>query len=141
MKLDVQHAGRPFLRLHDFDQEELRRFRERVAGLAAGVCQAVPLHEEPYIQPPNGCHLTLRVGAVDLGIEHTVVCRLSCGDATAEWPDSYVCELTREGWLRVGWGIDLLLPSRFLCGEYVWLHKQWEGHGAVAWLLSPTGEW
>jgi hypothetical protein len=141
MKLDVQNPGRPIIRLHDFDHDELQRLRASVEGLAAGTRASVSLHEEAYVQPLEGCRFTLRVGEADQGIERAVEPNLFGWVREPSTWEPYACTLTRDGWSRVASGVDLLLHLRFLCSEYVWLHKQWNDHGTVAWLLSPDGEW
>jgi hypothetical protein len=141
MQLDVQQTGCPILRLHDFDQEELRCLRVDLNQLSNRERLEVVLHNEPYVQSTGGCRLTLRVGTEDRGIEHSIDPNLfGWVNEPGTW-DPYVCELTPSGWAHVAHGVDLLLQLRFLCNEHVWLHKQWDGRGAVAWLLSPTGDW
>jgi len=141
MKLDVQQTGRPILRLHDFDQAELRCLRGDLDRLSNRERSEVALHDEPYVQSAGGCRLTLRVGAEDRGIEHSVDPNLFGWVSEPGTWDPYVCELTPSGWADVAQGVDLLLQLRFLCNEHVWLHKQWNSRGAVGWLLSPTGDW
>jgi len=141
MKLDVQHANRATVRLHDFDQGDLRRFRSCVADLANLHRCVIALHDERFVSPGDGCRLTLRLGRLDRGIERSVEPNLfGWIHEPGAW-DPYTCELTPQTWSQVTSGVDQLLRLRFLCSEYLWLHKQWEGHGSVAWLLSPNGEW
>jgi hypothetical protein len=141
MKLDVQNSGRPIIRLHDFNRDDLQRLRGSLEGLANGTKSSVRLDEETYVESIEGCRFVLRVGNSNEGIERTVDPNLFGWVSQRSTWEPYACTLTPEGWSRVLSGVDLLLHLRFLCSEYVWLHKQWDGHGTVAWLLSPSGEW
>ncbi|MGA1236121.1 MAG: hypothetical protein ACO34E_04580 [Limisphaerales bacterium] len=141
MKLDVQGSTRPILRLHDFDQPELVLLRQNICRLANRDCAILPLHQQPFVKPVGGCQLTLKASSRDHGIEHSIEPNLFGWTSQPGTWDPFVCELTPVTWGHVTNGIDLLLQLRFLCSEYVWLHKQWNSHGTAAWLLSPTGEW
>lgn len=141
MLLDLYRSSRPMIRLHNFDRSELECLRAGLASLSNTERTQLPLHEEPYVAPLAGCHFTLRVGLRDFGIQHSIEPNLFGWISEPGAWDPYVCELTPPTWGNVVRGVDLLLQLRFLCSEYVWLNRQWDPPGTVAWLLSATGEW
>ena len=141
MKLDVEREFGLMLRLHDFDEMELRQLRELFNGLASGRCAYVALHEEPYIRAAEGCRMILKTGETDKGIGRVVEPNLFGWVAVSGLWEPFECELTRSAWCRVMAGADLLLEPWGLCGEHLWLHLQWGGSGLARGLLSPDGEW
>jgi hypothetical protein len=112
-----------------------------VADLACAARAQVPLHQEPYVEPLDGCHLTLQVGDTNQGLLSESEPNLFGWVSQPGIWEPFTCTLSPQGWSRVGAGIDLLLHLRFLCSEYVWLHRQWTDHSDIAWLLSSDGEW
>jgi hypothetical protein len=141
MRLDVECEFGLMLRLHDFDEMELRQLRELFNGLASGRRGWVALHAESFIQPVEGCRFILKVGEADYGICRVVEPNLFGWVAVSRLWEPFACELTRQAWRRVMAGADLLLEPWGLCGEHLWLHLQWGGTGGGRWLLSPDGEW
>jgi hypothetical protein len=141
MKLDVQQGTRPIIRLHDFDHAELQQLRNSISRLTTCSLACVRLHEQSFVQPLDGCRFSLLTGFSNLGIQPTIEPNLFGWVAEPHAWLPFACILTPVGWSRVLHGVDLLLQLHFLCSVYVWLHKQWDGHGSIAWLLSPDGEW
>jgi hypothetical protein len=141
MKLDVARDFGLMLRLHEFDEMELRQLRQVFNALASGRCACVALHEEPFVAPGNGCRLLLRTGGDDQGIWRMVEPNLFGWVAVSGLWEPFECQLTRPAWRRVMAGVDLLLEPWGLCGQHLWLHLQWGGQGIARWLLSPDGEW
>ncbi len=129
MKLEYLAEGSPdcpLVRLYEFDATGAKRLREAFRSLADGSRQDIPLHEEWWVEPVDGCHLDLRLGARDLG----VVQRL---------PMAFDCVSTDEAWMEMVEKIDPFCTSQTAyAGEvYQWLNFD----GEVSLLLSPTGKW
>ena len=126
MKLEYLAEGSPdcpLLRLYDFDVVEAVRLREAFRSLATGAVRVLPLHEEWWIQPIEGCALELRLSSRDLG----VVQRL---------PSKFDCSLTAEGW------IDMALLADTFCASLRPEGCQWlSDSGEISLLLSPSGRW
>jgi hypothetical protein len=125
MKLDFLPTGSPdcpLIRLYEFDRIEAARLRKIVDSLAFGSRQAVPLHEEAWVEPLGGCKLDLCLAGQDLGVVQIA-------------SFTFRCLLTRERWSDMN---GLLQPfSETYCSGYQWLNED----GEVSLLLSHTGTW
>jgi hypothetical protein len=126
MKLEFLSVGSsdgPLIRLYDFDAVGAQRLREAFRCLSARSRETLPLHEEWWVEPVDGCALTLRLGIRDLG----VVERL---------PSRFECVLTAQTWAklvsRVGPFCDSASDK-----AYHWLNQD----GEISLLLSPRGTW
>ena len=127
MKLEFLSEGShdcPLIRLYDFDATGAARLREAFRSLADGSSRAIDLHEEWWIEPLEGCRLTLRVGARDLG----VVQRL---------PMAFDCVLGKEGWLEMADKSGPFCQGPLREEECQWLNQD----GEISLLLSPRGTW
>jgi hypothetical protein len=124
MKLEYLADGSadcPLIRLYDFNAIDAQRLREAFRSLAYGSRQVLPLHDEWWMEPVEGCQLTLRSGPRDLG----VVQRL---------PMRFDCVLSVEAWRST---VDL--AERF-CESADGADPQWlTRHGEISLLLSPSG--
>jgi hypothetical protein len=126
MKLEFLAEGSddcPLIRLYSFDVIGARRLREAFRSVCASQQQRLPLHEEWWIEPVEGCRLELRSGTRDLG----VVQRL---------PSSFDCVLTAGRWEEMVEKVDPFCESIEMNGHQ-WLNKD----GEISLLLSPTGRW
>lgn len=141
MKLDLCQEFGPVLRLRDFDHEDLTRFRDSLLDLSLGARSVLPLHELSFVEPQQGCRLTLKAGDTDEGLRRTVDPNLfGWVHEPGAW-QPYDCVLSRSTWARLAANVEMLLHLRFLAGVYVWLHRQWHSQNDVHWLLSADGEW
>jgi hypothetical protein len=124
MKLEYLADGSsecPLIRWYDFNSADAQRLREACRSLAYGSQQVLPLHEEWWIEPVEGCQLTLRTGPRDLGI----VQRL---------PMRFDCVLSAETWRAMA---DL---AASFCESADGAEPQWlTRHGEISLLLSPSG--
>lgn len=126
MKLEYLADGSsdcPLIRLYDFNAIDAQRLGEAFRTLADGSQQVLALHDEWWIEPVEGCQLTLRSGPRDLG----VVPRL---------PMRFDCVLSIDAWRQIA---DITVPfyESVEGGGHKWLNRQ----GEVSLLLSSSGSW
>ena len=126
MKLEYVADGSPecpLIRLYDFNPADAQRLREAFRSIADGSQQVLPLHEEWWMEPVEGCQLTLRSGPRDLG----VVPRL---------PMRFDCVLGTQSWRAI---IDVMEP--FCVSSELSTHEWLNRHGEISLLLSVNGGW
>jgi hypothetical protein len=115
----------PLLRLYDFTPNEVGQLCGVFTSLASGTVCIVALHEQPFIQPVDGCRLTLRAAKRDKGIE-------------AVDTNSFECILTEDGWE------DEAERAKSLTGDDARGHHQWllnSTPSEIRLLLSCDGCW
>ncbi len=126
MKLEFLADGSPdcpLIRLYEFEKAEVIHLKELLDSLANGTRLSVSLHEEPGIEPIDGCRLDLVVSSRNAGI-------VPKGDRIFE------CALDKDRWSDLAW---LANP---LCGSEESRRFQWLNEdGPVALLLSDDGRW
>lgn len=124
MKLEYLGDGSsdcPLIRLYDFNAIDAQRLREAFRTLADGSQQVLALHDEWWIEPVEGCQLTLRLGPRDLG----VVPRL---------PMRFDCVLGSDAWGEMVKRTELFCESTDGAGHQ-WLNR----NGEISLMLSPDG--
>lgn len=113
MKMEYLAIGSvdcPLIRLYDFTPNEVGQLCGVFASLASGTAHTVALHEQPFIQPVDGCRLTLQTATRDKGIEKIDTIGFECiltkdgWDDEAERAQSLACDDDREHhqWLLYG---------------------------------------
>jgi hypothetical protein len=128
MKMDYLATGSddcPLIRLYDFTPKEVVQLCGVFASLASGIVRTVSLHEQPFVQPVDGCHLMLQTAREDKGIEKV--------DAR-----SFDCTLTQDGWE------DEAERAKPLAGDDARGHNQWLLYSVpseIRLLLSWDGTW
>jgi hypothetical protein len=125
MKLEFLGSGSadcPLLRLFEFGDDQARSLQQLVLRVAKNQSDSAPLHAEPFIQPLNGCALTLRHGEHDRGVRELEA-------------SHFVWEMTAGAWLDVA---GLIQPfCRKESFGYQWLTRI----GDITVLLSHDGKW
>jgi hypothetical protein len=126
MKLQFLADGSPdcpLIRLYDFQAAESVRLKTLFERLANGSLGYVSLHQQPGIEPIDGCQLNLHVGKRDTGIVQTAGSFFECSLSPERWSDVAAlaepfCEAARPN-------------------SYQWLNED----GEISLLLSPDGKW
>lgn len=125
MKLEFVRAGSPdcpLLRLYDFDPAEARQLQHTVLRLVRKSDEKISLHQQPGIQPLEGCELTLLRADNVQGVRETA-------EGKFEWV------YTIDGWLEVAGLIQPFCQGD--AGGFQWLSRI----GKIAVLLSRDGSW
>jgi hypothetical protein len=126
MKLEFLADGSPdcpLIRLYAFDQSEILRFKDLISTLSLGTATNISLHEQPWINPVDGCTVEMRLGKRDQGIKQI-------------GPSGFECVLTEEGWTDVAFLLEPFCAKELPRG-YQWLDER----GQVSLLISPSGSW
>lgn len=125
MKLDYRGEGssdRPLLRLYDFTPAEAKQLLASIVGLATGSAERIEVHRLPFVEPIDGCRLSLVRRPWDQAVMRV-------------GPSAFECRFTSATWSNV---MGLIEPFADSAGGFQWLAAS---PGEAAVLLSPSGEW
>jgi hypothetical protein len=125
MKLEYLADGShdcPLLRLYDFTPAEAGQFLATVAGLASGAAERVEVHRLPFVEPVDGCRLSLARRSWDQALVRV-------------GPSAFECAFTAGTWDNVA---GLVEPFANDAGGFQWLAGS---PGEASVLLSVSGQW
>ncbi len=112
----------PLIRLFDFTANEACQLRDVILSLSANTSN-VSVHDLPFVESVDDCHLTLEVGHRDQGIVRTSKAL------------DFACCMTRGAWDNIA---GLLEPIVDQGDGYQWLVTT---ANEARLLLSQTGKW
>lgn len=118
------NAYTPLVRLYDFTPPEVRHLHALFTSLATGTPAVVSLHDQPWVQPVDGCRLYLLFDSADRGVMPLGL------------PTDFACTYSEEGWLELAGKAE-----PFLDGWEPYTDQWLTNEGDVQFLLSPDGRW
>lgn len=112
----------PLVRLYSFETTEAGKLHKVFTELATESTTILELHHADFIDPINGCQLTLTVDRRDLGLTKT------------NEPATFRCALTSATWHSIE-GLTEPFTQHGACGF------QWLNESGIPLLLSSDGHW